>query len=345
MKSRQSTTLLHILGCTLFLILPILSGPGPGLSLRALTNFNNLRELTAGILLIAFFYFNSYILVPRFYFTRRYVLFGLAVIVCFFIISLVPYFSFPEMRPPPVPAMHHAGMPSPPPGDKSIGMEFSHNFFRFFLVLFISLTWCVSNRWKQVEREKLSTELSYLKAQINPHFLFNTLNSIYSLAIQRSAVTAEAVVKLSGMMRYVIHEASRDFVPLEKEIQYLQSYIDLQRIRFDESLPLVWHVSGTTTGKRIAPLVLIPFIENAFKHGVNAEENASITITLHITDSHLNLVVTNNKVQIHRAAEEASGLGIENTRNRLAALYPAQHKLTIHDTPGNFSVSLTITLI
>ena len=128
----------------------------------------------------------------------------------------------------------------------------------------------INSRLKLAEKEKVNAELSYLKAQINPHFLFNTLNSIYSLAIEKSDYTATAVVKLSSMMRYVITDASHKFVPLEKEINYISNYIELQKLRIDSSIKLMYTVTGDISDKKIAPLVLISFIENAFKYGVNA---------------------------------------------------------------------------
>src|ERR1700748_3501739 len=185
----------------------------------------------------------------------------------------------------------------------------------------------ISNRLKLAEREKVNAELSYLKAQINPHFLFNTLNSIYSLAIEKSDYTATAVVKLSGMMRYVITDASHKFVSLEKEINYISDYIELQKIRLDDSIKLSYSVSGDPADKIVAPLVLISFIENAFKYGVNAEENSEIKIHIDSTKGYVHLRVFNKKVKIQQVNTHTSGLGIENTINRLQLLYPGRHKL------------------
>ncbi|HRD40256.1 MAG TPA: sensor histidine kinase, partial [Bacteroidia bacterium] len=185
-------------------------------------------------------------------------------------------------------------------------------------------------------------ELSYLKAQINPHFLFNTLNSIYSLAIQKSDETANAVVKLSGMMRYVLTESQNEFVSLQKELDYINNYIELQKTRLDSTIKLHYTITGTTTGKAIAPLILIPFIENAFKYGVNAEENSEITIEISVNEAAINLFVKNNKVSIRPDPENRSGLGIENTKSRLLLLYPGKHYLNIDDNSASFSVSLSI---
>lgn len=202
----------------------------------------------------------------------------------------------------------------------------------------------ISSLLKLAEKEKVNAELSYLKAQINPHFLFNTLNSIYSLAIEKSDYTATAVVKLSGMMRYVITDASHKFVPLEKEINYISDYIDLQKLRIDSTIKLTFYVSGDVADKKIAPLVLISFIENAFKYGVNAEENSEININIDITKAYLHMRVTNKKVSM-KQVQPKSGLGIENAQNRLQLLYPANHKLVIKETKTDFSILLSLHLL
>jgi len=220
--------------------------------------------------------------------------------------------------------------------------QINHNFFLFFAVFFFSLLLRIALQWRQAQKEKLDAELSYLKAQINPHFLFNTLNSIYSLAIDKSDNTAPAVAKLSGMMRYVITDTAKEFVPLEKEIAYIKNYIELQRIRFGETIHLFFDVNGNPSGKQIAPLLLIPFIENAFKYGVNAEENSTIRIHIFIDENKLNMEVQNNKVNVQMKHEDKTGTGIANTQSRLQLLYPARHFLKITDIEKEFLVSLTL---
>jgi sensor histidine kinase YesM len=197
---------------------------------------------------------------------------------------------------------------------------------------------------KQSEKEKLKAELSYFKAQINPHFLFNTLNTIYSLAIQKAGNTAEAVVKLSGMMRYVLSDASHDYVALEKEIGYISDYIELQKIRFGETVRIDYQPCDPDSGKSIAPLVLIPFIENAFKFGVNPGEDSFIGITISLSGDELHLKVFNNKVNGSQETETTGGLGIVNAKHRLDLLYPEKHKLIIEDKETEFTVDLYINL-
>jgi LytS/YehU family sensor histidine kinase len=226
----------------------------------------------------------------------------------------------------------------------SLLLDVSHQVFLFLAVFFFSLILRISNRWRQSEREKLNAELSYLKAQINPHFLFNTLNSIYSLAIEKSDQTPAAIVKLSGMMRYVISDAGHHLVSLSKEIEYLHNYIELQKVRFGNAVSLSFKVTGVYAGEQIAPLILISFVENAFKHGINAAEDSDIRIEINITSHQLHFTSFNNKVTIQKMPEDRGGLGIDNTKKRLELLYPGRHTLEITDDPLYFSVSLLLQL-
>lgn len=335
--TRSRNIAIHIIGWALFLILPLVFSPGPAFSSHGIPHFLK-RELIACVLLIGYFYLSA-VLVSEFYFKGKYTLFFLLAFVCFLVTTLVPFLFIPGHPDLPVDPQ----FPRPPGDDNSILMEFGHNFFRFSVVTFVSLTLKISNRWKQAEQEKLNAELSYLKAQINPHFLFNTLNSIYSLSIQKSDHTPSAIVKLSSMMRYVVSESSRDFVSLEKELNYIRNYIELQQLRFGDAIQLLFFVDGSSGAKRIAPLILIPFVENAFKHGINAEEISKIKVSIEVDNHELRLEVYNKKVVV-RKDEEKSGLGIENTRNRLQLLYPDRHILSITDAKEDFSVLLTIRL-
>jgi hypothetical protein len=325
--------------------------------------------------LLLFFYFNYFWLIPVFYFRRKYGGFFLITFLCFIVLVLVPNLMtefregppgagyqwpanspmprpipMPDNPPPeglePPPPYPHDDGPGRPPNQltsRSLLLDVSHQVFLFLAVFFFSLILRISYRWRQTEREKLNAELAYLKAQINPHFLFNILNTIYSLAIEKSDQTATAVVELSQMMRYVISEAGHHLVPLSKEIDYISNYIALQRLRFGDTIPLSYTVTGTPSGQLIAPLILISFVENAFKHGVNSSEDADIRINIVITDKQLHFTAFNNKVTIQEIPE-SGGLGIENTRQRLQLLYPANHTLEIKDELHHFSVSLILTL-
>jgi len=292
--------------------------------------------------LLVFFYANYYVFIPQFYIPKKYVTFCLITIGCFLIVLFVP-----ELIPmgKKLGSLHGGSqMPHlpPPPRKKGFALLVNHNFFQFIGVFAFSLLVKIRERLKQTEAEKTNAELSYLKAQINPHFLFNTLNSIYSLAILKSDKTADAVVKLADMMRYVLNDSNANFVSLEKELKYIANYIDLQKMRLTSNVKLTYSCEGNYFDKKIAPLVLIPFIENAFKHGVNSEENSDIEIKINMSQSNLELIVKNNCVTTNNNTLHKSGLGIENTKQRLNLLYSKNYQLDISEKENIFSVHLIL---
>jgi LytS/YehU family sensor histidine kinase len=150
------------------------------------------------------------------------------------------------------------------------------------------------------------------------------------------------MLKLSGMMRYAVTETHKDFVPLDKEVSYITDFIELQKLRLDKGVRLEYEVIGSCADKQIPPLLLIPFIENAFKHGVNPDEDSSIQIHLRIQEESLELHVVNHKVSLGASVHEMMGIGIENTRNRLTYLYPGKHSLEIKETSSQYSVTLIL---
>lgn len=162
------------------------------------------------------------------------------------------------------------------------------------------------------------------------------------MAVDKSDETAPALVKLSWMMRYVLSESVQQRVLLYKELNYIRSYVELQQFRFSHTVRISMQVNGDPTGKKIAPILLIPFVENAFKHGVNAEADSSIKIVIDILPDRLRLLVENNLVPNQIKEEERSGLGIDNTRNRLELLYPDRHRLKISQSARKFIVELEL---
>jgi hypothetical protein len=349
MNRKTQQILLHIIGCVVFLSLPLLFSP-ESLSLRAyLTNPPTQRDIIAYLLVLGVFYANFYLFIPRLYFRRKYAGYSILNIFCFILIIAIPAAILQRPYRP----VFNAGLPPPgpyalprPPGPPHTHffLDFNQHLFLFFLVLSLALLLKTRDRWKKAEAEKLHAELAYLKAQVNPHFLFNTLNSIYALALEKSDRTPDAIVKLSAMMRYVLLDTGRDKVLLEKEITYLSNYIDLQQTRFEGSSQVDFAISGQAEGKSIAPLLLIPFVENAFKHGINPENPSTIIIRLNIRDEQLFLHVVNKKVAFPKPLPIPSGLGIQNTRQRLQHLYPGRFTLDIIDGAKDFAVSLTLNL-
>ena len=338
MKGKSWQILIHVAGCLVFLSLPVILWPGQGNLGDFFSDSRSAREFTNDVLILLFFYLNFYLLIPKLYFPKKYIYFILAVTICFFIVAFLPGGIFPFSEPLDRPSHHHG-----PEGNRFL-FTIGHNLIYFLAVVFFSLMVKMNSRWKQADKERLRAELSYFKAQINPHFLFNTLNTIYSLAIQKADNTPEAVVKLSGMMRYVISDASNDFVDLEKEINYISDYIELQKIRFGETVGIDFNAIGITSGPQIAPLVLIPFIENAFKFGVNPEKDSSISININLTGNDLHMKVYNKKVDELSKSETASGLGISNAKHRLELLYPDNYSLLIDNKEEEYTVDLFITL-
>jgi hypothetical protein len=223
------------------------------------------------------------------------------------------------------------------------GFHARRQLFPFLIVLVFSAYLSTDDRLKKAQRAKLGAELNYLKSQMNPHFLFNTLNSIYALTLEKSDAAPDAVVRLSGMMRYILSEANDERVDLQKEIEYLQAYIALQRLRLQREDLVKFELTGQPGSLKIAPLLLIPFIENAFKHGVGEGDQCDISITLNILPEKLLFQVQNQKVK--KISEGfSSGIGIENTRTRLKMIYPGKHQLKVIENDSNFAVWLELIL-
>ena len=248
--------------------------------------------------------------------------------------------------PPPFSGVQPDRMPGGPAGqavNPSFFEEISHHIFVFFIVVLFSLFLRVRNRMLVAEKKRVDAELNSLKSQINPHFLFNALNSIYSLTVKKQDTAPAAVINLSELMRYMIKDANEEVVPLQIELDYIVNYIELQKARVVNTALVEYNITGDTTGKTIAPLLLIAFIENAFKYGINPDEESSIRIEIKIADDQLIMRVRNAKV-VKLTWVKSTGVGIPNTRERLNLLYPGKHTLSIDDNAGDFLVTLTITL-
>lgn len=367
MKFKANHIALHLLCSALFLLFPILSSPDFPHITRTLNNPKGMSEVLTHLILLAFFYLSYFYLIPGFYFRQRYFLFFTSVIISAALLCALIVVTKSDFRNHDKPFDQHIShtnqhtpdnrqqdrprgsfemeRPGGPPHTNVLRtVFFDYSLYMFVIVLFCALLLKTNQRWRKVQQEKLETELSYLKAQINPHFLFNTLNSIYALAIEKSDYTATAVVKLSGMMRYIISESHKNFVSLEKEVNYINDYIELQKFRLGSTVAIHYSLEGNYYGKEIAPLILITFVENTFKYGVNPEQHSKILVLIHIEQDSLILKVENNKVTTTQEKTEAPGLGISNTRNRLEMLYPGKYKLHIDDGAEQFKVHLEITL-
>ncbi|MEM6362273.1 MAG: histidine kinase [Bacteroidota bacterium] len=202
----------------------------------------------------------------------------------------------------------------------------------------------VENRRKQLENEKLNAELNYLKSQINPHFLFNTLHNLNYLTLSKKNEASDVIIRLSNIMRYMIYDASKATVPVKKEIEYMKDYIELERIRLNRSFKLTFNVDAETDNLQIAPLMLITFLENAFKHGVSDKESGCwITLDLGYENSVLHYRVRNSKLRAHQQRDK-SGFGLKNLEERLKLQYPENHQLRISENDEEFAIDLKIEL-
>jgi two-component system, LytTR family, sensor histidine kinase AlgZ len=221
-----------------------------------------------------------------------------------------------------------------------------------FITIFIGMVrfaadWFdLAAKQKEIENQRLTAELNFLKAQINPHFLFNTLNNLYYLAYTQSPNTTEVIAKLSQMMRYMIYDSNHQLVPMSKEIEYMQSYISLERLRLNNQIPIKFDIHGNPQEVLIAPLIFITFLENAFKHGVsNNHPGAWINILIQLNGKECTYQVENSKITtVKPEAGEKSGIGLQNVKRRLELSYPERYQLTIDDKPDRFLVKLNITL-
>lgn len=191
---------------------------------------------------------------------------------------------------------------------------------------------------KNLEKEKLAAELAFLKSQINPHFLFNSLNNIYSLAYKKSDRTAEAILKLAEMMRYMLDGSNGDKVPLQDELDYLQNYIDLQRLRSGDGVYIDMKVDLDRDDYQVMPLLLITFVENAFKHGVFTDEEKPVKILIVAANGRLHVKVENAKS--HDNKDTASGIGLTNLRRRLQLGYPEKHTFDVADSENYYTSEL-----
>lgn len=235
-----------------------------------------------------------------------------------------------------------------------LGQFITNGLVHLFIVSFalgygFIKNWLVNERRKEeLTREKLSAELSFLKTQLNPHFLFNVLNMAYSSASRKGDdQTADIIEKLSVLMRYMIYESNVDKIDVQREIDFIRNYINLQKMRFSSDIPVnvTFTVNGHYSGYRIAPLILIPFIENAFKYGVKLEKKSEIHLSLTFQNGEMEFNARNS---IFRNGESVdgrnSGVGLKNTQKRLSILYPNKHKLKIDDNGKEYSVKLLLTL-
>jgi sensor histidine kinase YesM len=219
-------------------------------------------------------------------------------------------------------------------------------YFIVFLSAGIKLTeyWFSEQQRRQsAMKEKVETELKLLKSQIHPHFLFNTLNNIYALALQKSDQAPDAIIKLSELLDYLIYHGENEQVPLLKEIELIDHYIELEKLRYGDRLHASFEKSGDPDKVMIAPVLLLPFVENAFKHGISQSRD-KVWLKIHLDISHrsINFHIENSKPGITSKLSSDGGIGLENLKRRLAILYENRYTLEIFDKEDIYSVQLNL---
>lgn len=335
-------TMLSIMGWLLFLSLPLLMRPGsrhhgPG------THHHHPDDYSMAILhtminaaMIPLFYFQIFFVYPRTLARKKITLFIVVQLVLIGLLLLVSrlftYLVFPETD---------RAMPS-----IFIIMTYLFIMMIAYSYIFVSDNIAKEQREKEKENAALKTELTFLRWQISPHFLFNSLNNMVALARKRSDKLEPMLIELSTLMRYMLYETDERKVLLTREADYLKSYIDLQSLRFGNEITIISDLSLSKTDlTTIEPMLLIPFVENAFKHGTSTVTAPEISISLNYADGKLLFVVRNKYLPNSGSGKDNSGgIGLTNVQRRLNLLYPDKHQLSIHIAGGWYTASLHIDL-
>jgi two-component system LytT family sensor kinase len=242
-----------------------------------------------------------------------------------------------------------------PPREGAGGPGFRRELFPLYgliLIYFASLSIKVLMRLREDEKkkndimkERISTELLYLKQQVNPHFLFNTLNNIYALSIKRPEITPAAILKISTILRYTLYESDNTLAFLKDEIEIIDSYIEFQKMRFKGRIPINFKIEGSINNYKIEPFILLPLIENACKYGLTELNNSNIDIRITIKSNIFEFKISNQKSIIGKSEITHSGIGLKNIRRRLDLVYPGNHEFIIEDGNQVFSVFLKLPLL
>jgi two-component system, LytTR family, sensor kinase len=349
---RRISVLVHILGWSMLSTVLLLLSP---LSWRIdIPEQYWWKQTFLAVLLLATFYINMLVLVPKILLKGKGYLYMLVIsigLVLYF--GLIIYFEYAinlsEL-------MHHAFNPGKPyvPSGRRLPSDIFH-LMLFLLSIGISTSVASVQKWqkdetlrREMDRQRVNTELSYLKAQINPHFFFNTLNNIYSLTNLDVKKAQEALLKLSRMMRYVLYENQKNETLLSKEVKFIQDYIELQKMRLTEKVKLKIEIDELKDDLLIAPMLLLPFLENCFKHGISSQQESEIAVKLEIMGNTLFFETKNQIFPINPDSPEAkeNGIGLVNTQRRLSLLYPEKHRLKFgkDETTQQYWVNLTINL-
>lgn len=306
--------------------------------------FSISNEIVSLVFFAVLVYFNLLYLIPKYLARHVFVYIGFLVLACAAITPIKIFVFY----------LKFAGHPSYRYAlVENQGLVFVGNF----VVAVLSTVLNIITGWWRYQQEKqhlltqtMQSELRFLKSQINPHFLFNTLNNLYALTLKKSDKAPEIVLKLSEIMRYMLYECNERRVLLTKEIQYMQNYLDLERLRQPANIEIALTTEGHISDQTIAPLLFIPFLENSFKHGVNNQISPGgyVRAVLRVQDDDLEFSIENSKPEhtpkaVHPNVK-SGGIGLANVRQRLDMLYPNSHDLIIENEPTRYAVTLLLKL-
>jgi two-component system LytT family sensor kinase len=296
---------------------------------------------------------NTMWLMPRFFVRKKYLIYFVAFILVLLSFSiLISIYNYWILQ-------HFPGIEDGYFSAINIGMKGTEiswvNYYlsvipSVFLVMFLFSIGFLTQQYFQIKKQQdairkqqVEAELNLLKSQINPHFLFNVLNSIYSLSLKKSDKAPEIVLKLSDILRYMLYETKQERVALNKELNMIEHYIDIERIRIDSKQQITLKATGDAQPYVIAPALLIPFVENAVKHGIDSmSEHAYVNISIEISNGTLHFNCINNFKEVK--AKTVGGIGLENVQKRLQLIYPQKHNLSIKSENAVFMVSLNLKL-
>ena len=330
-KNKIVLFILHLLAWSFFLLLPILAIPK--LSYLIENDYTFLIVyFVSSIASICFFYFSYYFLIPKYLFKHKYLIFSISCI-SFIVASIILTRTIISMN-----FLFDNSANSNQP------KLFGNYLLRFLIVFIAAFALRFYQKMKQIKVEQIASELANLKAQINPHFLFNTLNAIYALALTKSDKTADYISKLSSMMRYSLSKTSAEKVLLENEIDYIKNYIALQKIRLTETTHVNFTIQGQIDEQQIPPLLFIDFIENAFKYGVSNEMETEVKIQFVVEENTVSMYVSNEKVN-QSSLLPSNEIGLKNIKRRMDLIYQNNYHLKIENSEKKFEVNLMINQI
>lgn len=302
----------------------------------------SLLGIDFAIIKMMIFFVNYLWLYPKLFRKKRYLQWAISIILLLFF-GLALRYVVEEMIYPAYLGFRNYGEGTTLTYYAKDGFFFLSPWIIFSTVFGLIEDWSAMKRDKQaLEQQNAQAELALLKSQLNPHFLFNTLNSIYSLAYQKSDKAPDAILKLSEVMRYMLYDSDGKVVLLEKELQYLHSFVDLQKARFKENIYVDLLVEGSITTQQIMPVLLIAFVENAFKHGVLNDPADPVLIHIIVEGNDLQLNVQ-NRIN-HQLKDQTGGIGLPNIRRRLELLYPGQYTLSIKENDTHYICELSLQL-